>query len=276
MLSTLSLPSRCWNWRFRLFLLDVCTRVSSFSDVFVTFSSRALFVTGMFPEHSTGFQFRHDFGTDVFVPALLGRLAFVSPLLIRYFVTFSPRSFFVTCMFPNMLLALLLPSWFLKLAIPSLPFLGRLRTCFSSDVSASPLSLSFLSLACSWTCYCHLQFRLYFETGVFGSTFLGRLRSGFSSSQTLLLSLSSRAFFVTVMFSLTCYWHFQFRLELKLAFSSLPCRTSSLVFLHFSDLLRHFCHGRGCHWHVSLTVHVTGTVTSVTILETGVFRLYLF
>ena len=121
-----------------------------------------------------------------------------------------------------------------------------------------------------------LQFRLYFETGVFGSTFLGRLRSGFSSSQTLLLSLSSRAFFVTVMFSLTCYWHFQFRLELKLAFSSLPCRTSSLVFLHFSDLLRHFCHGRGCHWHVSLTVHVTGTVTSVTILETGVFRLYLF
>ena len=64
----------------------------------------------MFPEHSTGIQFRHDFGTDVFVPALLGRLAFVSPLLIRYFVTFSPRSFFVTCMFPNMLLALLLPS----------------------------------------------------------------------------------------------------------------------------------------------------------------------
>ena len=100
-------------------------------------------------------------------------------------------------------------------------------------------SRSFMSLAC----FLHV-------TGIFSSVtilklafsflpFLGHLRACFSSSQTLLSSLSSRA-----LLSLTCFLNLLLALsipsQLKPAFSSLPSRTSSHVFLHFSDVACHF------------------------------------
>ena len=73
------------------------------------------------------------------------------------------------------------------------------------------------------------QFRLDFETGVFVSSFLGRLRLCFFTSQTL-LRLFRHGSFCHWHVYLTCYWLLLFRHESEQAFSSLP----QDVFAHVS------------------------------------------